>query len=218
MKFKFIDNIDIDVFNWQQSILAKSYGIDWSKYLPADIAVEDAGDTNRLKAYLEEKYYKPGTVAEFKKWLKSNVKPSQIEEDLEELMGKNFTAKEVAVRITTFNRAPYDVKHNFFYTILRSSNRERAITNIYHELMHFLFHIYYWDECEDSGLSNPQIHDLKESLTVLLNPILEKRGFPLDMGYPNHQELRAKLRELWEKEKSFEPFLKKVLKSPNVLI
>jgi antitoxin component of RelBE/YafQ-DinJ toxin-antitoxin module len=49
-------------------------------------------------------------------------------------------------------------------------------------------------------------------MTVLLNPILEKRGLPLDKDYPKHQELRIKLKELWEsKNRTFEDFLNEIL-------
>jgi hypothetical protein len=83
--------------------------------------------------------------------------------------------------------------------------------------MHFLFHIHYWETCKKAGLSENQIHDIKESFTVLLNPILKRRGLPLDFGYPNHQEFRVSLEKLWNKGENFEIFLKKVLdRYPNI--
>jgi len=78
--------------------------------------------------------------------------------------------------------------------------------------MHFLFHLYYWNKCKKAGLSNVKIHILKESLTVLLNPILEKRKLLLDAGYASHQEIRTRLKKLWRKEKNFDLFLDKAVK------
>mgnify|MGYP001608659401 FL=1 len=210
MEIKFIKSIERDIQNWQNSVAAKSYGVEWKKFLPEDISIEDVRDSGRLKIYLEKNYYQNGEVSEFINWLENTTKPSEIQKDLTVLMDKKFI-NHVKIFITTFHRAPYNVRENFFYLIWRDANRKRAITNIYHELMHFLFHIYYWETCRRAGLSETQIHTLKESLTVLLNPTLEKRGLPADNGYPAHQKLRVQLKKLWSGEKNFELFLNKVL-------
>ncbi len=211
MEFKYIEDINKDAKNWHSSLDAKNYGMDWGKFLPKDIPAEKARDTDYLKDYLDRKYYKTGKIAEFKTWMEQNIHPTQIQEDLEQLMDRKFSNEPISVFITVFGRGMYNVPEKFFYINFCHSNSEKTASRFYHELMHFLFHIYYWDECKKAGLSEQQIHDLKESLTVLLNPILEKRGLPLDMGYPKHQDLRTKLKTLWEEEESFEPFLRKVL-------
>jgi hypothetical protein len=211
MELQFIENIERDIRNWQKSVAANSYGVDWKKFLPEDISIENVRDNEYLKNYLERKYYQPGKVSEFKDWLEQNVSSSQIQADLEILMDKKFPPGNIKVFITTFHRAPYNVKRSFFYLIWRDSKKGKEITGIYHELMHFLFHIYYWDMCKKAGLSDTQIHILKESSTVLLNPILEKRGLPIDSGYAKHQEIRAKLKKLWDKENNFESSLLKAI-------
>lgn len=214
MRLNFVEDIDIDISNWQQSISMASYGINWKDFLPDDITADNVKDTDHIKKYLEEKYYKSGKIANYKKWLKSAVDSSQIQSDLEYLIGREIIIKKINVYITTFNRAPYSVEGSLFYLMHRSINRERSITNIYHECMHFIFHIFYWKKCKKAGLSEWQIHNLKECVTVLLNSILEKRGLPLDYGYPKHQELRKKLADIWMAKKwEFEDFLHEVLKS-----
>ncbi|MDP3792665.1 MAG: hypothetical protein Q8Q89_02945 [bacterium] len=217
MKLKFIEDIEKDAQNWHSSLDAKVYGMDWVKFLPKDISAEKIKDINYLKDYLDKKYYKTGKISEFKTWLGQNVNSAEIQKDLELLMVRKFDDETISVSITVFGRGMYNVPGNFFYINFCHSNPEKSISRIYHELMHFLFHIYYWDKCKKAGLSEPQIHNLKESLTMLLNPILEKHGLPLDMGYPKHQELRDKLKKLWEEEENFEPFLKKVLKLKLVI-
>jgi len=212
MKLQFIEDIERDIKNWQNSVAAKSYGVDWKKFLPEDISMERLRNKKYLKNYLERKFYRPGKVSKFKKWLGRTVNSLQLQKDLEILMGKKFPPKSVKVFITTFHRAPYDVEKNFFYLILRDSNKKRVITNIYHELMHFLFHWHYWDVCKKVGLSEAQVHNLKESLTVLLNPILEQRGLPLDSGYPSHQRIRAKFKKIWQNRKNFDLLLKQAIK------
>lgn len=46
---------------------------------------------------------------------------------------------------------------------------------------------------------------------VLLNPILAKRGLPLDKGYPIHQEFRKKWTSLYEEYPDFLIFFEKAL-------
>jgi len=211
MKINFIKDIEVDIGNWQQSLSANSYGMDWSKMLPKDISLDQAKNIEYLRRYLEEKYYNSGKIDDFKNWLETNSNQEQIKTDLEFLVGRSFPFEVVDVKITSFWRAPYDAINGSLFMIFRNSGRENSITNLYHEIMHFFFHRYYWEECKNSGLSEARIHDLKEACTVLLNPILEKRELPLDKGYPAHQELRSKLVEIWQEENNFDLFLKRVL-------
>ncbi|HRY76822.1 MAG TPA: hypothetical protein P5524_01515 [Candidatus Paceibacterota bacterium] len=213
MEIKFIEDLEKDTNNWQGSMVGGSnYGLDWWKFLPRDILVEKTKDPAYLRNYLEGKYYKTGKIAEFITWLEQNINSAQIQEDLELLMNKKFGNITITVFITVFGRGMYHVPGSLFYLNYCHRDPEKSASRIYHELMHFLFHIYYWEECQKAGFTQPQIHDLKESLTVLLNPILDKRGLPLDQGYPKHKELRTKLKELWGKKSwKFEDFLKEVL-------
>jgi len=61
--------------------------------------------------------------------------------------------------------------------IYRENNIKKAASGIYHELMHFLFHQNYWKFCQKERLKENKIHILKESLTILLNEILEKKDY-----------------------------------------
>ncbi len=192
MVLKFIEDIDRDVKNLQSSLVSQSsYAVYPMKYLPKDIAQEKLNDAEYLKEYLSKRFYETGKVSEFRDWLIKNVNSSEIQSDLEELMRKKFKAEDIKAYITIFGLGRYNFERNLFYIIYKDPEQERKIriSNIYHELMHFLFHIYFWEEYEKADLSEPQIHDLKESLTVLLNLILEKLGLPPDNGYPKHQEL-----------------------------
>ena len=207
MKLVFTQDIQRDIDNWQASINRKSYGVEWKKFLPAGISEDGVNNESMLKKYLEDNFYRTGKISSFVDWLNKTARVNQIQEDLEKLLGNTFSQNTITAYITTFHRAPYDVQQKFFFLIFRETNRERNITNIYHELMHFLFHEYYWEQCRTVGFNDQQIHVLKESSTILLNPTLEKRGFPKDFGYPNHQELREKMLKDWEKYKNFEKVL-----------
>lgn len=204
-------DIQRDISNWQTSITRTSYGIDWKKFLPADITEADVRNDVVLRQYLEEHFYRNGKVAAFIKWIRTTTSAQQIRVDLEGLLGHPVLEDSITIFITTFHRAPYDVQQHLFFLIFREQNRERSITTIYHELMHFLFHQYYWKQCQDAGLDEQQIHRMKEAATVLLNPILKERGLPLDMGYPQHEELRAFMQRVWQKHRHFSSFLTEVL-------
>lgn len=83
-----------------------------------------------------------------------------------------------------------------------------SITTICHEVMRLQFLHYYKNYLKKKGLKNNQIEDLKEALTFLLN---EKEFDEIilcdDNGYPEHQKLRKKLREIWDRKRDFEKLL-----------
>jgi len=209
MTLSFRESLERDVWNWQEAVLKTSYGLDWSAYLPKGMTKAQAQDEAFLRSYLQKEFYGPGKVAAFRAWLDEHLDIQQVESDLEGLMGKKFRPDTITVYLTTFQRAPYEIDERYFFLTVREKMPEIAPTAVYHELMHF--HWYYWKTCEDAGLSESEIHDLKESLTVLLNPILKIRGLRPDYGYPKHKELRAQWVSLFEKEKDFPTFLAKAL-------
>ena len=214
MTLKLIQNIKKDVQNWQSAITMESYGLKWEDYIPSDLSINCIKEEKCITDYLKNKYYNSSEITLYIKALQNKLNILEIKEDLESLVEKKFSNKKINVFITTFPRAPYSTVNNFFYLRYRPQKNglKKAITNIYHELMHFLFHWYYWDICEKVGLNGKEIHIIKESLTALLNPILKKRGLLLDVGYPAHQKFRIQLKKLWQKEKNFEKFLEKAIK------
>lgn len=211
MQLIFCEDIERDVENWRSSLVTQNnYVGDFrAKYLPKDILPEKIGDKEYLREYLDERFYKTGKIIEFKTWLEANANSAEIQEDLERLMGVKFLSETITAYITALGLGRYHVQGDLFYVIYRSPERDRKmrITNIYHELMHFLFHWHYWDQCKEAGLSEQEINNLKESLTVLLNPVLEKRGLPSDGGYPVHEELRKKWAALYKGNSDFPVFL-----------
>lgn len=211
MKLLFREDIDRDIWNWQDAISKESYGIQWKQFLPPSITADQVADKVFLKHYLEKEFYASGQVSAFKLWLEDHTDARRIEEDLTALMQGPFLSQNIVVYVTTFHRAPYDVPESSFFLIRRTNKRELSVTAIYHELMHFLFHWHYWGKCEKKGLSEQEIHDFKESLTVLLDPILEKRGLPPDGGYPMHKGLRKQWTLLYEEDSNFPIFIEKAL-------
>ena len=72
-----------------------------------------------------------------------------------------------------------------------------------HELWHF-YTLYGLGTDQEEKIGKQKYNDLKESLTVLLN-VECKNLLPegvVDMGYTQHQDLRKKILEYWEKDKN----------------
>ena len=192
-------SIELDIGNWKQTANKKGlnrWGVDWTKSLPPEVKIECVNDENCLKNYLEEKYYKTGVIDKAIGELQESIDRYPIQADLENMIGKRFVEEIITIYITTISRAPYNLQKSYFYVIYRDKDLLREVSGVYHELQHFLFHKYSWQMCLDSGLSDTQTDDLKESMTVLLNKKLEERELPLDKGYPNHKVIRQKIKVL----------------------
>ncbi|HMP67454.1 MAG TPA: hypothetical protein PKA60_01770 [Candidatus Paceibacterota bacterium] len=99
--------------------------------------------------------------------------------------------------LTINNRCPYNIQDNYFFVTVPTLSSQRTT-------MHELWHFYTWQKFgaeEQNKLGKEKYNDLKESLTVLLNAEcrhLLPNGVE-DKGYPQHQVLRNKILELWEK-------------------
>ena len=104
--------------------------------------------------------------------------------------------ENVTAYLSVNNRNPYSITENLFYV---SIPRETVRKTIMHELWHF----YTWYGLgveQEERLGKEKYNEVKEALTVLLNTecadLLPERVY--DNGYPQHQELRKKISELWE--------------------
>lgn len=212
MKLIFIEDKKQDIKNWQESVKRQSFGVKWIEKLPNDITLECVNDSDCLDRYLENKYYSTDRIKKSIVELSKLLNANQIQHDLESILQCKFKTNTYQVVITTFSRAPFNLKECRFFIILRKDIK-RMITTIYHELMHFLFYQNYYELCKNKGLSDSQINDFKEIITVLLNEILSKRNLPLDNGYPIHRELRAKVLQIKNNEKNFNNILEQIIAS-----
>lgn len=116
---------------------------------------------------------------------------------------------DITAYLTVNNRCPYNIDNNFFFMSL-SARYAREIT------MHELWHFYTWYKFGiiwEEKIGKQKYNDLKEALTVLLN-IECKNLFPegsLDIGYPQHKELREKITHLWAKTKDIDKLWKSLV-------
>lgn len=215
MKINLISDLDRDIKNWQESVISKSYGIDWASYLPSDIKLSAVKNTNKLREYLQEKYYGNGKIDEFIEFIKNSIKDIDIEGEQNQIFGTNINLGEIKIYVTTFHRAPYDTEDNSFFIIYRDHGCLDTVTGIYHEINHLYFHRLFDEFFNTTKVSDEQAQDIKESFTVLLNPYLDKHGFPLDDGYDIHKKLRAYIQTDYQEKRSVEAVVKDIVKDPS---
>lgn len=163
-----------------------------------------------------KKYYTPlknkflnSVVADInKEWLK-------IEKDfltkLEKIHKKSFPYNSVKGVVSSANRFGYNPNQRWF-AVSMFRNKFMAIDIATHELMHFMFHKYYWKICSDKELSWKQIWDIKESLTVILNLEFSNIRFEEDYGYPEHKKIRTTIEKSWKKNHNFRKAIESAIK------
>jgi len=109
---------------------------------------------------------------------------------------------DVTAYITVNNRCPYNIKDNYFFVSAFNAFARRTVA---HELWHFYTWKRFGADVEER-LGKQKYNDIKESLTVLLNSECADL-FPEgvnDVGYPQHQDLRKKVVQTWNKTKDIE--------------
>jgi len=116
----------------------------------------------------------------------------------------------ITAYLTINSRCPYNIKENFFYVSLSSSQVKKTA-------MHELWHFYTWyglGSDQEEQLGKEKYNNLKEALTVLLN--VECVGLlpegEVDTGYPQHQEIREKIIRHWGKDKNIKNLWSYLLK------
>ena len=117
-----------------------------------------------------------------------------------EIIFSTSLPNDVTGYLTVNSRRPYDIQDNFFYVSLQSNHARRTV-------MHELWHFYTWYGLgveQEEKLGKQKYNDMKEALTVLLN-VECKDLLPegvTDTGYSQHQGMREKILEYWEKNRN----------------
>ena len=110
--------------------------------------------------------------------------------------------QEITAYLTVNNRCPYDIERKYFFV---SISKNSPVSTVMHELWHF-YTWYRFGISWEEKIGKAKYNDIKEALTVLIN-IECKELLPentQDKGYPQHQELRNKIMELWGKKPDIE--------------
>jgi hypothetical protein len=120
---------------------------------------------------------------------------------------KHEYEKDSIAYLTTSRYSPYDEKECWFMFRFFSSIPD-ALRTCGHELMHFYFHDFYWQNVEKE-LGKDKTWHLKEALAVLLNLEFRDLWFARDESKKGHEELREFISEEWKQEKDFDKLLEK---------
>jgi hypothetical protein len=212
MKFIIKPSLASDVWNWQVVATRNgTYGQNWRSNWPKDLTLKDARDKKKMRTYLNKRFYRSGAVQKYADWLQIALKPNRIDDILFEITGKRVPFRELMVTPTTSSRCPYDESKGSFFIFYAASPKwiYRVAT---HECMHLIVHRYYWKQMREAGLSEQQTHDIKEALTVLLNPVFKEKWGGEDQGYPNHQNLRKDIEKIAKTTKSFDEIIERTTK------
>jgi len=132
---------------------------------------------------------------------------------IKDVFGNPFPCNLIKGVFSTAGRFGYSIKkNNEWFAVNIDSNKFVVAGTAMHELFHFVFHFYFWKECEKYKLNWKQIWNIKEATTVLLNSnFLDLRLGP-DNGYPEHKKIRNFMLKEWEKNKDFKKILDKTCK------
>ncbi|HBO16775.1 MAG: hypothetical protein UR69_C0001G0260 [Candidatus Moranbacteria bacterium GW2011_GWE2_35_2-] len=218
IKLNFDYNIKKDAWSWV--LIAKDknmWGLSWRDQI-AQIPDELLEKIEKVSFFRAQKIVEDYIEKDSKKEYKNKVMKAEmqaLEKSWRVVEKKYFKILSVITEQPVFTEkfscyfttglvCPYNEKENWFMVSMWHST-PFSITTICHELMHLQFLTYYKNYLKKNGLKNNQIENLKEALTFLLNePEFEDIILSQDDGYPEHQELRKKLRNIWSKNRNFQ--------------
>ncbi len=144
-----------------------------------------------------------------------NIAWAKMEKDfirrIERVHDRPFAFSSIRGALSCDDWFGYNVPARIFAANMFRNTFAGGTDNAMHELMHFMFHTYYQKTCEEQGLSEQQIWDIKESFTVLLNVEFDDLRFSRDIGYPGHEELRNVIEKAWLRYHDFEKTLTKAI-------
>lgn len=141
-------------------------------------------------------------------------------ERLEKVTNRPLSTQKITGFATTQKMCPYHFEPQeswFMVSVQRSIPSE--MMGAAHEIFHFQFHAYYWDDVANE-IGEEKTGHLKEALTILLNIEFGDLFSEMDRGYPVHYPLREFIAHEWSKEKSFEKLIqscKSYLKKNEIL-
>lgn len=216
MKVTFAYDFDKDVDNFIRGTRAKNssqptplqeafiaaHGIDYTEQKVRDfLKVRDAAASHHPQDFLEE--------------IENNWRAieDQFSKKAEKMFGVSLPKQKIVVYLTTNQRCTYNIPEGYFFVNFASKSPNRTIM---HELLHFYTWYAFHDELIVRGIDEDQYNDIKESLTVLLNTeFADFMGQAIDVGYPQHAEMRKRVQRLWDESKDIRKVIFEVFSLPN---
>jgi len=155
---------------------------------------EDIGDKEKVREFIRvfrSRSIEDNTTKLQENW--NNVN-KEYQKRAERIFGIELM-NTITAYLTVTGRHPYSVQEKYFFV---PSNKESANNICMHELWHF----YTWHKfgTQQEIIGSAKYNEIKEALTVLLNiECSDLMNGGRDNGYPQHQELRGKIAEIWDK-------------------
>lgn len=174
-------------------------------------------DVEKIKAFIEEQNAR--TAIDMDKEVASIEKRWKIIEPVfidrvEKMFEISYPAPIITVYVTHNERCTYNIEENYFFVKIGSEFPNKTIL---HELLHFYTWHAFGKELLNEGLPELAYNDIKESLTELLNlEFSDLMSGKSDDGYPQHQEMRTKIKELWLTEKKLSLLIEKLVSANRI--
>ncbi len=207
--FKFDPEKDLlNIFNAVNSPLAYGQNVKIPQRLVNIAKGKDFVDCKEQLKEEQQSLYKSRLISCYLECIEKSWEKIEDEyfKRLKKLTNKD-APEEIAAYLTTVGKCPYDPQENSFM-ICFYSNLVQSMRSIGHEILHLHFHKNYFDYTEKI-IGKSKTHDLKESLTVLLNLEFKDLWFAEDAGYEAHKELRKFIEAEWKKSHDFDRLLEK---------
>src|SRR3989344_5647218 len=212
MKLHFAYNIEKDIENFIKGTNATNSKKPTKFQISFSEKYGENFEAEKVKAFIEEQDKVNGfdankeIVAVEARW--KTAEPIFIER-VEKLFGISYPAPIITVYLTHNERCTYNIEQNYFFVRIGS---EFSNNTIMHELLHFYTWHAFGKKLLDEGLSKLAYNDVKESLTELLNlEFSDLLNGKRDEGYPQNQEMRTKIREIWQVKKDISTLIQKLV-------
>ena len=177
-----------------------SPGVQTNTYLELLSSVNDISDKEMVRQFIrkfiiDNNIDVSGSVNQIQKNWRSIE--SEFQTRAEKVFGVKLTGK-ITGYLTITGRFPYGT--DYFYVSAKSPSR--AVNIAAHEI----WHLYTWKKfgISESVIGEERYNEIKESLSVILNPECGDLLTKNDEGYPQHTELRKQILDKWILTKNIE--------------
>ena len=212
MQLVFSYNSERDVENFiksTESVNRKNYTKFQNMYIKTYV---ESFDVEKVKHFIKE-YIKTNKIDIEKEINLTRARWLKIEnlfiERAKKIFGIQYPEITITVYLTNNERCTYNIQENYFFVKMGSQFSNNIIM---HELFHFYTYYALGKKLLENGLAKDLYNDLKESLTELLNiEFSDLMDGKADKGYPQHQEMRNEIKELWLKDKNIKSLVGRLL-------
>ena len=117
-----------------------------------------------------------------------------------------YGVKELMGFFSSRSGCGHNTSENYFAVSIHNGSLKNTQVAM-HEIMHIFFHKQWQVFCLERGLSDKDIWNVKEALTVLLNLWFKNQLIDLDWGYEENAELRKLIQEKFLESRDFKKHL-----------